>query len=75
MNRSDMALALAVSVFFIATGMIISNVSRNLGRAEVMRDAAEGRVAQMKEAHERHDEIEALPDDGLLDRIGRWVMH
>ena len=74
MNRADIALALAVSFVFIAAGMIISNVSRSLGRAEVIRDAAEGRVVQMKEARERHDEIEALPDGDLLDRLGRWVM-
>ncbi len=73
MNRADISLALAVSFVFIAAGMIISNVSRSLGRAEVIRDAAEERVVQMKEARERHDEIEALPDDGLADRIGRWV--
>lgn len=74
MSRADIALALAVSFVFIAAGMIISNVSRSLGRAEVIRDAAEDRAEKMKEARDRHDEIEALSDDDLLDRLGRWVM-
>lgn len=74
MNRSDITFVLAMSFALIAAGMIISNVSRSLGRAEMIRDSAEDRAEKMKEARDRHDEIEALSDDDLLDRLGRWVM-
>ena len=71
--RAEFLIVLAVSAAFIIAGATISLVSRQLGRSETMMEAAEGRVKHMKDAQERRDEIEALPDDGLADRIGRWM--
>ena len=71
--RAELLILLAVSAAFIIAGATISLVSRQLGRSEMRIEAAEGRVKHMKDAQERRDEIEALPDDGLADRIGRWM--
>ena len=71
--RAEFLIVLAVSVVFIIAGATISSVSRQLGRSEMMMEAAEGRVKNMRDAQERRDEIEALRDDGLADRIGRWM--
>lgn len=71
--RAEFLIVLAVSAVFIIAGATISSVSRQLGRSEMMMEAAEGRVKNMRDAQERRDEIEALPDDGLADRIGRWM--
>ena len=71
--RAELLILLAVSAAFIIAGATISSVSRQLGRSEMRTEAAEGRVKHMKDAQERRDEIEALPDDGLADRIDRWM--
>ena len=71
--RAELLILLAVSAAFIIAGATISLVSRQLGRSEMRIEAAEGRVKHMKDAQERRDEIEALPDDGLADRIDRWM--
>ena len=71
--RAEFLIVLAVSAAFIIAGATISLVSRQLGRSEMRMEAAEGRVKHMKDAQERRDEIEALPDGDLLDRVGRWI--
>lgn len=76
MNRTYLAISAAVLVLAVhaATILMLVTFARDLERKKIEAETATGRIETMKDAQELRDEIETLPDDGLFNRLGRWIM-
>lgn len=73
-DKAQFIISGVLCAIIAALAFVASHAQRELGRLEVREEAAQERVRNMKEAQKRNDEIEALPDGYLLDRVGRWIV-
>lgn len=70
-GRQGITAAIVAAAFLAAVMFVVDAASRR-AREEVR--AARARVEAVKEAEGRRNEIEALSDDDLLSRLGRWIL-
>lgn len=65
---------LAMAAVIFALAIVANEAVKRHAAARIEVDRALGRIESIKEAQGKRDEIEALSDDGLLQRLGRWVL-
>lgn len=64
----------ALVIFLIGVIQLVRLDAIARARAENAEGAARVQIEALRGAQEKRDAIEALDDDGLLDRLGRWIL-